>query len=161
MLQLAKDIAKAIVQDWPGARSRRPARYHQPLRPAGNSFRWFHEDGPNPPVASLGGGSTGLGLIPLRFATSIAPVGFCPELAPIWGICRKFRAVDTTSVRSVSASSTSPTAPCPDCHQISNRLHSYSLRSPADLPLSGQSVRRFRCQNHKYGSRSYLGSDES
>lgn len=53
----------------------------------------------------------------------------------------------------ISARSTSPTAECPTCHQISNRLHSYYLRSPADLPVSGQTVhlklrvRRFRCQN--------------
>jgi transposase len=53
----------------------------------------------------------------------------------------------------ISARSTSPTAECPTCHQISTRLHSYYLRSPADLPVSGQivhlklRVRRFRCQN--------------
>jgi hypothetical protein len=35
---------------------------------------------------------------------------------------------------SISASSTSPTAACPACHQSSARLHSYYLRSPADLP---------------------------
>jgi transposase IS204/IS1001/IS1096/IS1165 family protein len=56
---------------------------------------------------------------------------------------------------SVSARSTSPAARCPACHQISNRLHSYYLRSPADLPLSGLGVRlelrvrRFRCQNQQ------------
>jgi transposase len=53
----------------------------------------------------------------------------------------------------ISARSTSPTAECPTCHQISTRLHSYYLRSPTDLPVSGQTVhlklrvRRFRCQN--------------
>ncbi|MFL5692821.1 MAG: ISL3 family transposase [Ktedonobacteraceae bacterium] len=53
----------------------------------------------------------------------------------------------------ISASSTSPTAACPTCHQPSQRLHSYYLRSPLDLPVSGQAVqlrlrvRRFRCQN--------------
>ena len=55
----------------------------------------------------------------------------------------------------ISARSTSPTAECPTCHQISKRLHSYYLRSPADLPVSGQTVqlelrvRRFRCQNEQ------------
>ena len=55
----------------------------------------------------------------------------------------------------ISARSTSPTAECPTCHQISKRLHSYYLRSPADLPVSGQTVqlelrvRRFRCQNQQ------------
>ena len=55
----------------------------------------------------------------------------------------------------ISARSTSPTAECPTCHQMSKRLHSYYLRSPADLPVSGQTVqlelrvRRFRCQNQQ------------
>jgi transposase len=55
----------------------------------------------------------------------------------------------------ISACSTSPTAECPTCHQISKRLHSYYLRTPADLPVSGQTVhlelrvRRFRCQNEQ------------
>ena len=55
----------------------------------------------------------------------------------------------------ISARSTRPTAECPTCHQISKRLHSYYLRSPADLPVSGQTVqlelrvRRFRCQNQQ------------
>src|SRR5260370_20109620 len=55
----------------------------------------------------------------------------------------------------ISASSTSPTAACPTCHQVSKRLHSYYLRSPVDLPVSGQTVqlrlrvRRFRCQNQQ------------
>ena len=55
----------------------------------------------------------------------------------------------------VSARSSSPTAECPTCHQISTRLHSYYLRSPADLAVSGQTVRlklrvrRFRCQNEQ------------
>jgi transposase len=53
----------------------------------------------------------------------------------------------------ITARSTSPTAECPTCHQFSRHLHSYYLRSPADLPVSGKSVhlklhvRRFRCQN--------------
>src|SRR5438874_1676360 len=55
----------------------------------------------------------------------------------------------------ISASSTSPTAACPTCHQPSQRLHSYYLRSPLDLPVSGQTVqlrlrvRRFRCQHQQ------------
>ena len=54
-----------------------------------------------------------------------------------------------------SASSISPTAACPACHQISSRLHSYYLRTLADLRVSGQTVRlklrvrRFRCQNQQ------------
>ena len=42
---------------------------------------------------------------------------------------------------SISARSTSPTAARTACHQISQRLHSYSLRTPADLPVGGQNVR--------------------
>jgi transposase len=61
----------------------------------------------------------------------------------------------------VCASSTSPTATCAACHQISNRLHSYYLRSPADLPMSGHSVRlklrvrRFRCQNQQCAQQTF------
>ena len=53
----------------------------------------------------------------------------------------------------ILARSTRATAECPSCHQLSARVHSYYLRSPADLPVSGQTVhlklqvRRFRCQN--------------
>lgn len=42
---------------------------------------------------------------------------------------------------------------CPACHQVSDRVHSYYIRVPYDLPISGQvvqlqlRVRRFRCQN--------------
>ena len=62
---------------------------------------------------------------------------------------------------SISARSTSPTAECPTCHQISKRLHSYYLRSPADLPMSGQTVhlelrvRRFRCQNEQCAQQTF------
>jgi transposase len=61
----------------------------------------------------------------------------------------------------ISANSTSPTAACPACHQISSRLHSYYLRSPADLPVSGQivrlklRVRRFRCQNQQCAQQTF------
>lgn len=53
----------------------------------------------------------------------------------------------------ITAQATSPTAICPACQQESHRLHSYYTRCPADLPISGQTVRlnlqvrRFRCQN--------------
>ena len=62
----------------------------------------------------------------------------------------------------ISASSTNPTAACPVCHQISSRLHSYYLRSPADLPVSGQTVhlklrvRRFRCQNPQCAQQTFV-----
>ncbi len=51
------------------------------------------------------------------------------------------------------AISTAQTAVCPDCAEPSQHIHSYSLRSPQDLPISGYKVRlqlpvrRFRCQN--------------
>ncbi|HEY4386500.1 MAG TPA: transposase family protein [Ktedonobacteraceae bacterium] len=53
----------------------------------------------------------------------------------------------------ITTHTTSPTAICPVCQQVSHRLHSYYTRRPADLPVSGQAVslslqvRRFRCQN--------------
>src|SRR6266567_767931 len=54
---------------------------------------------------------------------------------------------------SITAAASSPTAVCPACQQASHRVHSYYVRSPRDLPVSGQPVqlilrvRRFRCQN--------------
>lgn len=53
----------------------------------------------------------------------------------------------------VTASPTCPTAICPACHEVSERIHSYYVRAPHDLPISGQAVqlqlrvRRFRCRN--------------
>ena len=53
----------------------------------------------------------------------------------------------------IQAQSMVPEAICPDCEQISGRVHSYYTREPRDLPSSGRkvrlvlSVRRFRCQN--------------
>ena len=44
-------------------------------------------------------------------------------------------------------------AECPRCHRPSTRIHSYYIRSAADLPWHGVAVRlelrvrRFRCQN--------------
>jgi transposase len=59
----------------------------------------------------------------------------------------------TLAVITITARATSATAICPACQQESHRLHSYYTRRPADLPISGQTirlslrVRRFRCQN--------------
>jgi transposase len=53
----------------------------------------------------------------------------------------------------ITASHTSPIAVCPACHQVSERVHSYYVRAPYDLPVSGRAVqlqlrvRRFRCRN--------------
>ena len=53
----------------------------------------------------------------------------------------------------ITAVSTSSTAVCPTCNQVSQRIHSSYTRSPHDLQTSGQTVRltlqvrRFRCQN--------------
>ena len=61
----------------------------------------------------------------------------------------------------ISARSTGLTAECPTCHQISHRLHSYNLRSPADLPVSGLTVhlklrvRRFRCLNEQCAQQTF------
>jgi transposase len=60
----------------------------------------------------------------------------------------------TEAVLTITACAIAPTAICPTCGQESHRLHSYYMRRPADLPVSGQAVRlclqvrRFRCQNH-------------
>lgn len=51
----------------------------------------------------------------------------------------------------MEAVSTAQTAICPDCGEVSQHIHSYYLRSPQDLPMSGYQVcfrlrvRRFRC----------------
>lgn len=53
----------------------------------------------------------------------------------------------------ITAVATSKAAMCPSCGQSSQRIHSYYMRSPRDLPSSGQAVqlhlrvRRFRCSN--------------
>lgn len=58
------------------------------------------------------------------------------------------------AVLTIAARATALTACCPNCGQESSRLHSSYTRCPADLPVSGQTVRlhlqvrRFRCQNH-------------
>src|SRR5436190_21860028 len=61
--------------------------------------------------------------------------------------------LSTEAAITIMACATKPTATCPACQQESHRLHSYYTRSPADLPVSGLTVRlslrvrRFRCQN--------------
>lgn len=46
-----------------------------------------------------------------------------------------------------------PTAACPRCSAVSARIHSYYIRQPRDLPISGRATRllvqarRFRCVN--------------
>lgn len=62
----------------------------------------------------------------------------------------------------VTACATSKTAVCPACQQTSSRLHSFYTRIPADLPISGQTVRlslrvrRFRCQNQTCHKRTFV-----
>ena len=54
---------------------------------------------------------------------------------------------------SITAAAQSSAAICPSCGQNSQRIHSYYIRKPRDLAISGQAVqlnlhvRRFRCQN--------------
>jgi transposase len=61
----------------------------------------------------------------------------------------------------ITARALSPTAICPSCQQVSHRIHSYYLRSPQGLPISGQTahlllkVRRFRCQNRQCSRRTF------
>jgi transposase len=53
----------------------------------------------------------------------------------------------------MSAHSTTQISNCPDCHEPSDKIHSYYLRHPQDLPCIGLEVRwhltvkRFRCNN--------------
>ncbi|WP_220201142.1 transposase family protein [Reticulibacter mediterranei] len=53
----------------------------------------------------------------------------------------------------ITAAAQGSVATCPSCGQNSQRVHSYYIRKPYDLAISGQSVqlnlrvRRFRCQN--------------
>jgi hypothetical protein len=51
----------------------------------------------------------------------------------------------------ITARAVLPTSVCPSCQNVSRRIHSYYIRRPHDLPISGQrvelvlQVRRFRC----------------
>jgi len=62
----------------------------------------------------------------------------------------------------VHATGSAPDAICPSCSARSDRVHSYYQRSPADLPISDQSVRlhlrlrRFRCLNEKCKRRTFV-----
>jgi transposase len=53
----------------------------------------------------------------------------------------------------ITACATTTSACCPDCQQVSSRVHSTYTRSPRAMPSSGQpvrlvlQVRRFRCSN--------------
>lgn len=66
------------------------------------------------------------------------------------GLKLRDAAIDTETV-SFSVESTRPVAACPACGQRTARLHSHYLRTLADLPWGGRSVRlslrvrRFRC----------------
>src|SRR5438034_5993401 len=60
-------------------------------------------------------------------------------------------------VRSIAHS-----VPCPDCHEISDRVHSRYTRSPRDLPLGEYAVRlaiharRFQCRNPHCSRRTFV-----
>jgi transposase len=62
----------------------------------------------------------------------------------------------------ITARATGATAICPTCQQPSHRIHSYYVRSPQDLPVSGQTiqlilqVRRFRCQNRQCQQQTFV-----
>jgi len=63
--------------------------------------------------------------------------------------------VQSETILTITAHATSKTAVCPTCQQVSSHVHSYYIRSPQDLPVSGRMVqlvlrvRRFRCQNRQ------------
>jgi transposase len=62
----------------------------------------------------------------------------------------------------ICAQSTTRSAPCPDCGQVSQRVHSYYMRMPQDLPCSGRQVRlklqvpRFRCLQGTCGRQTFV-----
>ena len=67
-----------------------------------------------------------------------------------------FEVTEVTSTQEqvlICAASQAVQTECPTCNEVSQRVHSYYLRSPRDLPVSGQAVqlqlrvRRFRCLN--------------
>jgi transposase len=63
---------------------------------------------------------------------------------------------------SITAIASSHTSICPACQHVSHRVHSYYIRSPQDLPVSGQPVqlilrvRRFRCQNRSCTQQTFV-----
>lgn len=65
--------------------------------------------------------------------------------------CKVDQVNEQDGVIQVVAHSVEATALCPACHRRAKRVHSYYLRSPADLPMSDRqvrlylTVRRFRC----------------
>ena len=63
---------------------------------------------------------------------------------------------------SITAAASSETSICPACQHVSHRVHSYYVRSPQDLPVSGQPVqlilrvRWFRCQNRSCTQQTFV-----
>jgi transposase len=61
----------------------------------------------------------------------------------------------------IYAQSIAMEAICPDCAQVSGRIHSYYTRSPRDLPCNGRrirlvlGVRRFRCLNTRCARKTF------
>jgi len=70
------------------------------------------------------------------------------------------RVVDTTLL--VEASATRPTAICPSCQTISQRVHSRYIRTPRDLPVTDHAVRlllhvrRFLCDHPLCPKRTFV-----
>lgn len=61
----------------------------------------------------------------------------------------------------VEATAVGPTVACPDCHQLSSRIHSWYMRTPRDLPVSDHHVqlhlhvRRFFCDTPSCARRTF------
>lgn len=76
--------------------------------------------------------------------------------------CLPDRIEQTAEGLHVHATGSAPDAACATCGRRSDRVHSYYLRSPADLPISDQSVRlhlrlrRFRCLNERCERRTFV-----
>src|SRR3712207_5898930 len=80
-------------------------------------------------------------LIPLFQPRNVSvrmSAGALPFVLPGFTI-DQVRVVDTTLL--VEASATRPTAICPSCQTISQRVHSRYIRTPRDLPVTDHAVR--------------------
>src|SRR5258708_40001148 len=95
------------------------------------------------------------------YETRISFLTMLPSLLPGFEV-QEISSVQT--VITITACAIGETSVCPACHHESHRLHSYYTRSPADLPVSGQTVRlslqvrRFRCQNPECQQQTFVES---
>ena len=94
-----------------------------------------------------------------RFCFKVVHLSHIPFPLPGFQV-QQVSSVESTVI--ITAVATSEVALCPACGQSSRRIHSYYVRSPRDLPISGQAVqlklrvRRFRCQNQQCARQTFV-----